>query len=351
MTGPTLILPVGDVRRPAMGRAVLASLVVAGLFLMYVWSAKEIRALYVHTPWADDPYDAAVSFSFFFVPIVAGLCVLRAAACRASEPLPVRRVRELLLACRLALVVVIATLASEWISVMLGVHREAWTVVTLGLVAILAVLTALGTAAMVMVITALPPTTAPRDEPGPTWWSDLALVLENTSWSVGRIGFIPRRLARFLRGPVARALQGHPLSVIASLSLAFAGGIAVSQAFEEGGLALRPFLLYGVVAGTSMFAFLLVAGWHLHLVDRPAHLSGVQRRGADALVAAAASIPVTLALRGQLRPFLALIPGVGPEHLIAAGAVSAAVAGVLVLGVETALRTHSRRADAGGHGG
>ena len=327
-----------------MGRAVISTLVVAALFLAYVWTAKEVPPLVAHAPWADDPYDAVISFAFFFVPVLIGLCLLRAPSCRQSQPLPVRRVRELLLACRLTFAIVGATLASEWISVALQARHDAWTLTTAGLVAALTVLTVIALAGLTLVLVALRPVSTLPALAGPTWLQDIASVIEGWSNSFGPMSFLPRGLAKAVRGSIARALTDHPLPPAVGLAVAFGVLIAAVQGQEEGGLAWRPFLLYAVVAGSSMLAFVLGAGWHLRLLGRPTRMSPAVRRVIDAVVAGVASIPVTLALRGALRPMIAALPNRGSERLIEAGVVIAIAVGAGVLGLEAFAGTHKRSA-------
>ena len=83
----TPVLAVGDPSRRRIGLAAVMALWTAAGFVVYLWVAKEIRLLYVHEPWQNDPYDAVVSFAFFFVPILAAFCLTRAALCKSAKPL------------------------------------------------------------------------------------------------------------------------------------------------------------------------------------------------------------------------------------------------------------------------
>ena len=64
------VLAAGDPARAAAGRAIISSLLAGCAFTAYLWGAKELRPLYVHEPWQDDPYDAVVSFAFICVPLL-----------------------------------------------------------------------------------------------------------------------------------------------------------------------------------------------------------------------------------------------------------------------------------------
>jgi hypothetical protein len=64
------VLRVGDPRRTRIGTAVISMLLTATVFVAFAFSAKQVRVLYLHSPWEEDPYDAVVSFTIFFVPLV-----------------------------------------------------------------------------------------------------------------------------------------------------------------------------------------------------------------------------------------------------------------------------------------
>ena len=53
-----------------------AALAVVAFWALFVFSAElpDVRA---HSPWAEDPYDAVVSFAAFLVPLVAVLAFVR----------------------------------------------------------------------------------------------------------------------------------------------------------------------------------------------------------------------------------------------------------------------------------
>ena len=106
-------LPVADARRPRIGRAVIGTMLVAGLFEAFALGVKEFRPLGDHAPWMDDPYDVVTSFAIFFIPIVGAFSAVRLVLCRRFEPLPISRVIDLLHGCVVLLVVALATAASD----------------------------------------------------------------------------------------------------------------------------------------------------------------------------------------------------------------------------------------------
>ena len=265
-------------------------------FIVYLWVAKEIRLLYVHEPWQNDPYDAVVSFAFFFVPILAALCLTRAAMCKSAKPLPVRRVRELLIASRLMLAIAGVTLAAEWMSVALGVDRRLWNPITVVMLVPLGLLTLAVAVTGVVVIGALRGT--PAAERGPDWWSDASAVIDEY-WQPGLpLGeVLPRFIKRVIdRG--GRTTRVRPIATAAIVSIAFGGLLATSQGLAEGGFAPPVFTLYMSVAAASMLAFLLIVGAHLRFAGERPRMTGRSRRFAE--------------LGGRGRGSLRRVPGFPP---------------------------------------
>lgn len=62
-----LALPVDDPRRPRIRRAVFGTVWAAAIFCVFA-ATKEIKPIYNHAPWLNDPYDTVISFTMFFVP-------------------------------------------------------------------------------------------------------------------------------------------------------------------------------------------------------------------------------------------------------------------------------------------
>lgn len=334
--------PVGDHRRPPIGRAVVSTLGVSSVFIGYVWVAKEIRPLYVHTPWADDPYDAVISFAFFFVPLLAGMCFLRAPSCQRSRPLPIRRARELLLASRLALAIIGATLLGEWVSLALHEHRQSWNETTAALVGVLGLISLLTAAAALQVRVALRHARDTIDDGGPEWWTDVFAVLDSQCSRLRGGGAIPRRLLRFVDQRIVASMRAHPVRSALTTSVPFALLVAGLQGIEESGVAWRPLLLFASLSGCSMFAFVILAGSHLRLIDRPRTLRGSARRAIDALVFATASVPITLSFRDQLRGLTGGLAGRHSGHLLEVAIAIALGIGLLVFSVETRLGKHDQ---------
>lgn len=336
------VLVVGDKRRPSVGRAVLGSLLAAGIFEVFALGAKEATALSSRNPWSDDPYDAVTSFAIFFVPLVAGLCLFRLTLCRSDEPLPVERVQGLLRGARLMLGTVAVALLSDWIAVDLGVNSESWSGATAVLVAALAIVSVATAWAVVQVLgTGRVQLGGPAAAAsGPDWLADLITIATRVSSRLGPLRRIGEALVWAADRWLARPIRAHPLLAAAAASVVFGTAIAVSAAIEEG---LSPvlWLLLGV-GSAGMFAFLAAGGSYLRIVIRERPIGGRQRRLADAAVIASVSVPIALAFRDSLWPLIgATTATAGIVQLEALVVVVAAGTFVAVLGAESAARLHS----------
>jgi hypothetical protein len=331
-------LAVGDPSRRRIGLAAVMALWTAAGFVGYLWIAKEIRPLYVHEPWQNDPYDAVVSFAFFFVPILAALCLTRAALCKSAKPLPVRRVRELLIASRLMLAIAGVTLGAEWMSFAFGVERELWDSTTLVMLVALGFMTVLVLVAGVLVMGVLRST--PTAERGPDWWSDASAVIDEYWRPDLPLGAVLPRFAKWVIDRSAVAVRGWPLATAAIVSIGFGALLATVQGLAEDGFAPSVFILYLSVAAASMFAFLLAAGAHLHLAGERKPMAGRSRRFADSAATAAAVFAAALAFRQVLQPIVRFVPGRGIGYLLAGCLVVAVAVAIGVFVVESALGTH-----------
>ena len=305
---PILGFAVGDPRRRVLRRSVVGTLFTVALFVGFVLVSKEVPRLAVHAPWQDDPYDAVVSFTMFFVPLVAALVTLRALLCRREAPLPAARIVGLVRACRVVLGAVLVTLAADWISVVLQVHRAEWDASTGPLVGLLAATTLAGAWATVELVRAarLAPrllprargeSSAPDTSRGPDALADALLLVDR--WG-RRLGPASRAVAvvRGLDRRAAPAVRRHPLVAAALWSAAFGLALAGAAAVEEGEGPLMA-LRFGVAA-CAMFAFVVPAGSYLDLVHAVRPLRGVRRRLADGAVIAAAAVPVAVGFRSSL---------------------------------------------------
>ena len=123
-----------------------AALAVAAFSALFVFSA-EMPAVRAHSPWAEDPYDAVVSFAAFLVPLVAVLTFVRCQRWRGPAAMPAPAVRLVLRGVGVALVAIVADVAA----LVAGTHKETWGPwlgSLVGLLALTGVLT-LGAASLV----------------------------------------------------------------------------------------------------------------------------------------------------------------------------------------------------------
>ena len=144
------------------------------------------------------------------------------------------------------------------------------------------------------------------------------------------------------------------LTLVAAVTAALAFGVAVAgshQVAEGGGLplldAVGVFLLLAWIGTAGMLAFLLAAGWYLRLV-RPLDAGPVRvgRPGGLALAAAIAAVPLAVAFRAPLLPFLSAGLASQPAGGVVLLSLGAAVlAGALVFGATSMARRarHGRR--------
>lgn len=292
------VLPVGDPARPAIGRAVLGSLLLAAIFVLFAWSVKELPSLGSHAPWQDDPYDTAVSFAIFFLPLLCALGALRLPLCRRALPLPLQRAADLLRLSRLLVIVVGITLAGDWASVVLGAHRGTWTVATTApLVGLLTVLTALAAVIAWQVRRVSAARLGQASEvPGPDWLADAVTVANRTGSRLGPAAAGALFAVRWIDLRIIPTVRRRPLGTAILLSSLFGASVAASQAREVGlGFAPINVLFFGV-SSSGMFAFLVAVGAYVRLLG-PAPAPGQATR---AMLIASSTVPVTLAFRDSL---------------------------------------------------
>ena len=67
---------------------------------------------------------SVLSFTMFFVPLLAATVLVQLSLCRKSEPLPTGRVVTILRGCRIALAAMAIELLSAWVSVAVGANRS-----------------------------------------------------------------------------------------------------------------------------------------------------------------------------------------------------------------------------------
>ncbi len=119
-------------------------------------------------------------------------------------------------------------------------------------------------------------------------------------------------------------MRRHPLGAAAVVAGCSGLAIAVAQAVGEhwpaGMAAAQGIMLFTGIAAGGLFAFLAAAGHYLHLVRRPrAQPAPAELAVVHATVAAAASVPVTVAFRSLAGPVTERLTGLaGAIALVAA---------------------------------
>lgn len=356
MTGHPGAIAVGDPARPVIGRAMFRTLLAAAAFVVFGYGLKQIRPLYLHTPWMNDPYDAFVSVTIFFVPLVAGLSAARIVLCRTSQPLPVQRVLDLLRGGRLVVATVTITLLADWASVALRANRANWDAASgleIGLLAVTSVVTARAAVALRRASARVPVTGGPAAwagpgpaEAAPDWLGDILLAARVHIRLPGPWHGRADRAARWADRRLATLIRRHPLVAAAALSAGFGLAIAGVQAFGEGMPPGQVSALYFIVSAGAMYAFIAGGGAYLGLVRSERPSRGVRRRLADAGAAACAALPIAIAFRYALWG-LAGAPAETLRHIWSLLLVSGTAAAVGAFTAESLAGTHRPASEPG----
>lgn len=310
---PSTMIPVGHPARRRFRRALLLSLAISTAFTVFAVMTTQNQSMRAHSPWQDDPYDALVSSTMLFTPLVAAISLSRALLCRAEQGLPAARFQGLLRSTDFVVATVLVTVALDWIAVVTEVHAADWGTTGRVLIAALAVLSlmALGAADATARVHFAASDVVPRYATTPDWCDDL---LELASRGARRLGPLEPSTKRLLELVSVHGIEGrrglrqHRLG--AALLVSTAVGVLVfgGQVLREGignesvGQVLGTFTLLAVVGTTGMFTMLVAAGKYLNIVRplrQPGSSKATSHIGRAALVSAA-SVPFTLAFRDNL---------------------------------------------------
>jgi hypothetical protein len=346
----SVLIPVGDPARELTRRGVLAMLLAAAGFVFFAYVTSHIAAVRDVTPWQDDPYDVVVSFTLFFVPLAAGLMLLRVPLCRRAQPLPASRLSGIQRAGTIVAISIGATLVADWSAVAVGAQRASWTGVTTLAVDALGLLTLVLVGAVVMHARAVMSFRHQGSpEAGPDWLDDAVALFVLTSARIH-----PRFGAAAAQGS-ALVIEGrhgvrrHPVATTLGASLLFGLALSLGEIIGGGGsssaaTAIRTFILYGLIGGAGMAAFLTVAGRYLHLLraEQPRPASRWPIFGTS-LTVAAASIPMTVAFRDQISASTTgVLHADNFEELLGLVILIAIVAAVTTLALSAAIRAAAR---------
>ncbi len=339
-------LAVGDRRRVAIGKAAFSTLWTAIAFFVFTVPTKQAKPVYDHAPWLNDPYDTLYSFAMFLVPLTTAFFIVQVSLCRKVEVLPAERARSVLRGCRVAGIVMTATLASCWISVASGANRAQWDDgTTTALVAGLAVVTGLDIRAAVMLMRAprLGRPGPPRSKAVDDWLGDAILVARRESRWFGPFRSLVTLVIAWCDRTVVARLRQHPILGAALASLAFGTAVGLNQGIREGDFLASTLLTVGLLT-CGMFAFLMLAGSYLGVVRSGAPLAGVRRRLIDAMVIACLAALVALAFRNSLWWMIGTNANSAGNGQFA-GLLGLTVAAAFAAGfaIESIMRTHAER--------
>ncbi len=315
----------------------------AAVFSLTAGPVKQVKVIYDHAPWVNDPYDTFVSFAMFFVPLLTAGCLARVLLCRRAEPLSVQRVIDLLRGCRVVLGLIVITALAQWAAVAAGAARARWNGASWLQVGFLAVTTVLTVAAVVRLgqVPLRSRGRAPAGGPAADdWLADAVVMLGQQSRRLGPLASPARAGLTWIDRHVAALVRRHPLRTAVAAAAAFGivtGGV---QAIREGYLA-GPALLTVSLLSCGMFAFLVGAGGYLGFVRGPAILTGVARRLLDASVITCVSLLAALAFRNSLWWIVGGTAGpASPAELAWLLGSTALTVFALVVALETVLRSH-----------
>ena len=73
-------------------------------FTVLMALVHELKPVYEHAPWLNDPYDTLYSFAMFLVPLATAFFLVQVSLCRKAEVLPAERARSVLRGCRVAVI-------------------------------------------------------------------------------------------------------------------------------------------------------------------------------------------------------------------------------------------------------
>jgi hypothetical protein len=259
-------LSVGDPARRRAGFAIISSLAVVTAYGAVTVLAKEIPALELHQPWQDDPYDVPVSFDFVILPLLVIIGALRVQLCRRYEPLPARRLVDLVRAAWVAVGLSGVTALAEWTAVALGLHRAEWTAATTWQVAALGALSAAIVACGALLHQASRGL-ARRARAGaqPDWLADAILLGLREGRRLGPLQAPAESAVRWVDGQVIARVRSRPIAAAAALAGALALPFVAAKVVLEGYPAPLVAFVFALSAA-ALFAFVVMAGSYLRVV-------------------------------------------------------------------------------------
>jgi hypothetical protein len=340
------VLPVDDPVRPSIRRAVFSTLWAVAVFFVFTVT-KEMKPIYNHAPWLNDPYDTVISFTMFFVPLMAAFLVVQVSLCLRSEPLSVARVDSILRGCRVAIGAIVVELLSAWLAVVLVANQSQWTPGPTALqVGLLLVATVVASSASVRLagVRHFSRHRAHQDEAELDWIGDAVAVARLESLWLGPLRRRGMLVLDWCERSLIREFRRHPVVAAAVASAGFGVAVFGWQGYREGYLASVTLLSMGL-GFCGMYAFLLPAGSYFRLVRSINPLSGLRRRALDASVAASGAAILALAFRGTLWGIIGSNANTaGPAQFAIFEAAAILLAFTSTLLMESLVGSHARHA-------
>ncbi|MGW2254953.1 hypothetical protein ACWCXH_32935 [Kitasatospora sp. NPDC001660] len=299
-------LEVGHPARPAAVAALLTSVAGATAFTVFAYLTTQVRVVRAGSPWQDDPYDAVVTFTMFFVPLLGALGAARALLCRRGRPLPRYRIEQVLRAALVCTLLVAATLATDWAAVAARADHASWDDGTPWLIASLLPLTGVTAESLLLLrraIRRLPEPVHGADGARGDWLDDLVPLANLLAGPRSRTG---RALAALVgRGKVLGFVRLR-FALLAAVAAVTAGLlVATGLASGEGWPGALLFTVETAVFAGGTFAFVMICNSVLRFASPPP-ASRTRRAARIATTAGALALPVSLALRDTAWQLLGL---------------------------------------------
>jgi hypothetical protein len=259
-------LPVGSPVRQDAGVAIVGALVLTAAYAAVTVIAKETPALYVRQPWQDDPYDVLVSLDFIALPLLVAICVLRVQLCRRYEPLPIRRLIDLLRGCRVALGLSFVTQLAEWIAVLQSRDGGRWTLLTTWQVVVLGAFTAATIVFGVLLERARRAVCGTAHATAqPDWLADAVVLGLREACRLGPLRALAQSAVGWANLNVISRVRAHPIAAAALVAAVLTVPEVVAKIVLERYPASLVVFVF-VVSTASLFALLVVVGAYLRVV-------------------------------------------------------------------------------------
>ncbi|MEU4115707.1 hypothetical protein AB0F71_14560 [Kitasatospora sp. NPDC028055] len=305
-------LDVGHPARPAAAAALSTSAAGAAAFTLFAYLTTQVRPVRAGSPWQGDPYDAVVTFTMFFVPLLGALGAARALLCRRDRPLPHYRIEQVLRAGLVCTLLVAATLATDWAAVAARADRASWDGDTPWLIASLLPLTGVTAGNLLLhrrAIRRLPKPVRGAEDTGGTedtggdWLDDLAPLATLLADPRSRTW---RALAALIgRAKVLDFVRLRFTLLAAAAAVAAGLLVATGMASGEGWPGVLLFTVETAVFAGGTFAFVMICNSVLRFAAPPP-VSTTSRAARIAATAGALTLPVALALRDTAWQLLGL---------------------------------------------